>query len=266
MTRLCRLIENAETMPTLADLAKLASLSRFHLLRQFRATVGLTPREYRARQRRELVTAQLATAASVTDAIHAAGYGSSGQFYAEAGAVIGMSPRRFRAGSENIAIDFASADCSLGKVLVASTDRGLCAILLGDDARVLRQDLARRFPKAELRQAGPGFNARLRQVVRHVEQPDKPLTLPLDIRGTVFQQRVWKALRDIPAGSTASYKDVATHIDAPRATRAVAQACAANPLAVAIPCHRVLRSDGALSGYRWGIERKRQLLRRETKK
>jgi AraC family transcriptional regulator of adaptative response/methylated-DNA-[protein]-cysteine methyltransferase len=265
-TRLCRLIESAEQMPTLAELARLAGLSRFHLQREFRGAVGLTPREYRARRRREQVARTLTAAGSVTEAIHAAGYGCSGQFYGEADTVIGMPARTFRAGAAGECVDFAIADCALGKVLVASTGRGLCAILLGDTAQPLRADLARRFPKATLRQAPAGFATQLREVIRHIEQPQRPLALPLDIRGTAFQQRVWKALREIPVGGTASYTDVGRRIRAPRAARAVAQACGANPLAVAIPCHRVLRSDGSLSGYRWGLERKRELLRREAKK
>ena len=200
----------------------------------------------------------------VRDAIHAAGYGSGGQFYAEADAVIGMSPKQFRAGGADSRIHYATAACSLGRVLVATTDRGLCAILLGDTEAALQKDLAARFPRASIGKAGASFGTELAAVVRHIDRPRQALALPLDIRGTAFQQRVWSALRDVAPGNTASYADIARRIDAPRAVRAVAQACAANPLAVAIPCHRVVRADGSLAGYRWGIDRKRELLRRES--
>ena len=264
ITQLCRLIDSAEAMPTLEELGRIARLSRFHLLREFKAHVGLTPREFRARRRRDRVTQALGRPGRVTDAIHAAGYGSGGQFYAEADAVIGMSPKQFRAGGADSRIHYATAACSLGRVLVATTDRGLCAILLGDTEAALQKDLAARFPRASIGKAGASFSTELAAVVRHIDRPRQALALPLDIRGTAFQQRVWSALRDVAPGNTASYADIARRIDAPRAVRAVAQACAANPLAVAIPCHRVVRADGSLAGYRWGIDRKRELLRRES--
>ena len=265
IARLCRLIDAAESLPTLSELADAVHLSRYHLAREFKAVVGITPREYYRRQRRQRLTQTLDAAPRITDALHAAGYGSSGRFYEESSAVLGMSPRQFRAGGAGLQIRHAVAPCSLGFVLAAATGRGLCAILIGDDAQTLRADLARRFAQAQLSAAPAGFSRQLRRVVRLIEQPRQAFDLPLDIRGTAFQQRVWAALREIPAGETASYGQIAERIRAPRAVRAVAQACAANPLAVAVPCHRVLRGDGALSGYRWGIERKRELLKRERK-
>ena len=213
---------------------------------------------HRARRVRDALPA----AASVTAAMHDAGY-SSARFYSDADAVLGMTPGQFRAGGERQAIRFAIAQCSLGALLVAQGARGLCAILLGDDPGELLRDLQDRFPRATLTGGDVDFDAVVAQVVGFVEAPALGLDLPLDIRGTAFQQRVWNALRDIPAGSTASYAEIAARIGAPKSVRAVAQACAANALAVAVPCHRVVKSDGALSGYRWGIERKRALLERE---
>jgi AraC family transcriptional regulator of adaptative response/methylated-DNA-[protein]-cysteine methyltransferase len=174
-----------------------------------------------------------------------------------------MTPSRYRAGGQDEDIEFALGQCSLGELLVAATERGLCAILLGESAAALERDLRQRFARARVRPGGPGFAQRLAQVVAFVEQPQLGLSLPLDVRGTAFQERVWQALQAIPAGSTQSYQQVAQALGSPRAVRAVARACAANPLAVAVPCHRVLRSDGGLSGYRWGVDRKRTLLARE---
>ena len=200
----------------------------------------------------------------MTEAIHDAGYGSSGRFYASAGEALGMSATAYRAGGSNTAIQFAVGECALGAVLVAATARGICAILMGDDADALVRELQDRFPRASLTGGDAGFDATVAQVIGLVESPGVGADLPLDVRGTAFQRRVWEALREIPPGTTASYRDVAARIGAPGSARAVAQACAANPLAVAIPCHRVVRTDGSLSGYRWGVERKRQLLDREA--
>ena len=264
IARLCRLIERSDKTPTLQELATAASLSRFHLHRVFVAATGVTPREYAVTHRRRKLSASLRKGTRVTDAIYDAGYGSNSRFYAESTAALGMTPTRFRAGGEATTIRFALAECSLGSVLVAATDQGVCAILLGDDPELLLRDLQDRFPKAELLGGEKGFDRLVAQAIALVEAPRKGHTLPLDVRGTAFQLRVWKQLQSIPAGRTASYADIARGIKAPRATRAVAAACGANPVAVAIPCHRVVRSDGGLSGYRWGIERKRELLRRES--
>lgn len=261
---LCRRIETAPTMPTLAALATQAGLSPHHLHRLFRQVTGLTPRAYAQAQRAQQVRSALARSATVTEAIYDAGYQASSRFYSEAGAVLGMTPSAFRAGGAATEIRFAIGQCSLGAILVAASARGVCAILLGDDPEALARDLQDRFPKAALLGGDAAFERWVAQVVGLVEAPGTGLDLPLDIRGTAFQQRVWQALREIPAGRTASYAEIAARIGAPSATRAVAQACGANALAVAIPCHRVVRSDGSLSGYRWGVERKRQLLEREA--
>lgn len=262
---ICRFIEAAEDVPALSDLARRAGLSPHHFHRVFKAVTGLTPKAYAKAHRIRRVRDELVTAGSVTEAIYGAGYQSSGRFYAEAGDMLGMTPSAFRDGGTSTDIRFAIGDCSLGAILVARSDRGLCAVLLGDEPDALLRDLEGRFPKARLIGGEPGFENWVAKVVGFVEAPRLGLDLPLDIRGTVFQQRVWQALREIPPGETASYVDVARRIGAPTAFRAVAGACAANPIAVAIPCHRVVRSDGGLSGYRWGIERKRALLDRESR-
>jgi AraC family transcriptional regulator, regulatory protein of adaptative response / methylated-DNA-[protein]-cysteine methyltransferase len=199
----------------------------------------------------------------VTDAIYEAGFNSNAPFYAQAKKAFGMKPREFKAGGENAVIRFAVAQCSLGAILVAATEKGVCSILLDDDPEVLVRDLQDRFPRAELVGGDAEFEQLVAKVIGFVEAPAVGLNLPLDVRGTAFQQRVWDALRQIPPGETVSYAEMARRIGTPKAVRAVAQACAANPIAVAIPCHRVVRNDGALSGYRWGIERKRALLDRE---
>jgi AraC family transcriptional regulator, regulatory protein of adaptative response / methylated-DNA-[protein]-cysteine methyltransferase len=261
---LCRLIERSEPAPTLDQLAHHAGWSAFHTHRRFKAITGVTPRAYAAAHRAAKLRGALRTAATVTDAIYDAGFGSSARFYEHATALLGMSPTSYRAGGADLEIRFAIGACSLGAILVAATARGVCAILLGDDPQALAHDLERRFPRAQLVGADRGFERLVAQVVALVEQPGAPSGLPLDIRGTAFQQRVWAALRQVPAGTTLSYRELAGKLGAPRAVRAVAQACAANPLAVAIPCHRVVRTDGDLSGYRWGVERKRALLDREA--
>ena len=259
----CRAIEAAEELPDLATLAALAGLSRFHFHRQFKAVTGVTPKAYAAAWRSRRVREALCAGAPVTAAIYAAGYNSNARFYHDAPAILGMTPSVYRAGGSREEIRFAIGECSLGAILVAATARGLCAILLGDDADALARELQDRFPHATLRGDDEDFARTVALVVGFVEAPGVGLDLPLDIRGTAFQQRVWQALRAIPAGTTASYADIAARIGRPKAVRAVAQACAANALAVAIPCHRVVRSDGALSGYRWGVQRKRALLERE---
>lgn len=264
VAELCRLIEDAEEAPTLEALATHAGQSTYHVHRTFKATTGLTPRAYAAAHRARRAREALARSATVTEAIHGAGYGSSGRFYEEADDVLGMTPTQYRAGGEGMEIRFAVGECSLGSILVAATGRGVCAILLGDDPQALVHDLERRFAKARLVGADAGFEALVAKVVGLVEDPRTGVELPLDLRGTAFQQRVWQALRGIPVGSTASYAEVARRLGKPNATRAVAQACAANPVAVAIPCHRVVRTDGDPSGYRWGVERKRALLAKEA--
>lgn len=264
VAELCRVIEAAEQAPSLDELAQRAGMSAWHLHRVFKSVTGLTPRAYAAAHRARRVRTELAGSGTVTDALYGAGYGSGGRFYAEADQVLGMTPTRFRTGGPDTDIRFAVGECSLGAILVAQSDRGVCAILMGDDPDALARDLQDRFPTARLIGGDAEFEQRVAQVIGFVEAPRLGLDLPLDVRGTAFQQRVWQALRDIPAGQTASYTEVARRIGAPAAVRAVAQACGANALAVAIPCHRVVRNDGALSGYRWGVERKRALLERES--
>ena len=260
----CRRIEGATEPPSLAELATQAGLSTFHFHRLFKAATGLTPKQYADAHRAGRVRDALSRAdAKVTDAIFDAGFNATGRFYEQAGAVLGMTPRQYRAGGVDARIAFAIAQTSLGALLVARSARGVCAISLGDDPDALLRELQDRFPRAELVGGDAGFERLLAQVVGLIAQPGIGHDLPLDVRGTAFQQRVWQALRRIPPGQTASYADIAARIGSPKAVRAVAQACASNTLAVAIPCHRVVRSDGALSGYRWGVARKRALLERE---
>lgn len=259
----CRQIEGADSLPLLAELASAAGMSPFHFHRVFKAVTGLTPKGYATAQRSRRVRERLASATSVTDALYDAGFNSNSRFYESADQMLGMKPGEYRARGQNTAIHFAVGECSLGAILVAQSQRGVCAILLGDDPNTLVEELQERFREAHLIGADPDFEQLIAQVVGFIEAPALGLDLPLDVRGTAFQQRVWSALRDIPLGSTASYAEIAQRIGAPKSFRAVAQACGANTLAVAIPCHRVVRSDGELSGYRWGVERKRQLLARE---
>ncbi|MFL6657232.1 MAG: bifunctional DNA-binding transcriptional regulator/O6-methylguanine-DNA methyltransferase Ada [Massilia sp.] len=263
VARACRLIDASDDMPDLDSLAEASGMSRFHFHRIFKSHTGITPKAYATAQRAARVTGGLADAASVTEAIYAAGYNSSGRFYADAAGRLGMSPSAWRAGGRGAVIRFAIGACSLGAILVAATDKGICAILMGDDPGQLARDLQDRFPAAELHGALPEFEATVAKVVALVERPALGLDLPLDVRGTAFQQRVWEALRAIPSGATVSYAELAERVGLASGARAVAGACAANPVAVAIPCHRVVRNDGALSGYRWGVERKRTLLERE---
>jgi AraC family transcriptional regulator of adaptative response/methylated-DNA-[protein]-cysteine methyltransferase len=259
----CRLIDAAEEAPDLDSLAQAAGMSRFHFHRIFKAHTGITPKAYAAARRARRLQQGLAQAPSVTDALYAAGFNSSGRFYAASDGVLGMTPKAFRAGGSGASIRFAIGACSLGAILVAATDKGICAILMGDDPELLARDLQDRFPRAELRGADADFEATVAKVVGLVEAPAIGLDLPLDVRGTAFQQRVWQALRAIPSGATVSYAELAARVGVAAGARAIAGACAANPIAVAIPCHRVVRQDGSISGYRWGVERKAALLKRE---
>jgi AraC family transcriptional regulator of adaptative response/methylated-DNA-[protein]-cysteine methyltransferase len=259
----CRQIEAADEPIDLDTLAQTAGISRYHFHRLFKALVGVTPKAYALAQRAQRVRAELTRSDSVTAAIYDAGFNSSGRFYAQSSQLLGMKPQAFRGGAVDLPIRFAVGQCSLGAILVAATTTGVCAILLGDDAELLVRDLQDRFPSAQLIGGDAEFELWMAKVVGLIEAPTGNFELPLDIRGTAFQQRVWQALRAIPIGSTASYAKIALSLGLPKAARAVAQACAANNIAVAIPCHRVVRTDGALSGYRWGVERKRVLLERE---
>lgn len=259
----CRLIEQAETPFTLDALAAELNLSIFHFHRLFKSITGLTPKAYATATRSARIRQQLVEQGSVTDAIFEAGYNSNGRFYEQSNQLLGMTPTRYRQGGRDTTLHFAVGESSLGAILMAKSELGICAILLGDDPALLVQQLQDKFPLAELIGKDAEFEQWFALVVGLVEAPQLGLDLPLDIRGTAFQQRVWQALREIPAGDIASYADIAAKIGAPKAVRAVAGACAANMLAIAIPCHRVIRQDGALSGYRWGIDRKKRLLEKE---
>ncbi len=265
VAEVCRLIEASDTVPSLDELAIRAGMSPFHLHRVFKAETGLTPKAYASAYRARRLRTVLATPnASVTEAIYEAGFNANSRFYETSDQLLGMRARDYRDGGTGAVIRFAVGQCSLGAILVAQSQRGICAILLNDDPDALVRELQDQFPNAHLIGGDAGFETLVAQVVGFVEAPSLGLNLPLDVRGTAFQERVWQALREIPPGKTVSYAEIAERIGAPRATRAVAQACGANHIAIAIPCHRVVRRDGDISGYRWGVDRKRELLRREA--
>ncbi len=260
----CRVIEESEEEPSLNDLAEAVGRSPSYFHRMFKAITGLTPKDYAVAHRAAKVRQGLDSGNSVTEAMYDAGFNSSGRFYEKSTGLLGMTPTQYRAGGANEEIRFAVGETSLGAILVASSKKGVASILLGTDPDTLVRNLQDRFPKARLIGADGDYEALVATVVGFVEAPNLGLDLPLDVRGTAFQQRVWQALQEIPVGQTVSYAEVARRIGSPKAVRAVAGACAANNLAVAIPCHRVVRNDGSLSGYAWGVERKRVLLDREA--
>jgi AraC family transcriptional regulator, regulatory protein of adaptative response / methylated-DNA-[protein]-cysteine methyltransferase len=263
IARACRAIKTAENSPTLNELASKVGISPFYFHRLFRKATGLTPKSYAAAHCSDRMRAELPKRSTVTEAIYEAGFNSNGRFYATSSQMLGMNPKNYREGGNGATIRFAIGECSLGSILVAMSQAGVCAISLGNDPDPLVKDLQDRFPKANLIGGDRDFEKLIAKVVGFVEAPKIGLDLPLDVQGTAFQKRVWQALREIPAGSTASYSEIADRIGLPKSVRAVAQACASNAIAVAIPCHRVVRNDGNLSGYRWGVERKRALLERE---
>lgn len=264
VAKACQMIAQSEEPLSLTELAEAVDLSASYFHRMFKAVTGVTPKDYAAAHRATKVRHGLASGSTVTEAIYGAGFNSSGRFYENSTDILGMTPSHYRAGGADEEIKFAVGQASLGTILVASTEKGVAAILLGDDPNELVHDLQDRFPKAHLVGADREYEALVAQVVGFVEAPRIGLDLPLDVRGTAFEQRVWKALQEIPAGTTVSYADVARRIGAPQSIRAVARACAANKLAVAIPCHRVVRSDGSPSGYAWGVDRKCALIDREA--
>jgi AraC family transcriptional regulator, regulatory protein of adaptative response / methylated-DNA-[protein]-cysteine methyltransferase len=262
----CRLIEAGDELPKLDALAARIGMSKYYFHRQFKALTGLTPKAYGAAHRAKKIRAELADKkTNVTSAIYGAGFASNSRFYETSNALLGMTPTAFKRGGKDTDIHFAVGQCTLGAILVARSKKGICAITLGDEPEALVRDVQDRFPNANLIGGDAEFERLVARVIGFVEAPRIGLDLPLDLRGTAFQQRVWKALADIPAGRTASYAEIARRIGEPKAVRAVGQACGANTIAVAIPCHRVVKNDGALSGYRWGVERKRALLEKEAR-
>jgi AraC family transcriptional regulator of adaptative response/methylated-DNA-[protein]-cysteine methyltransferase len=264
VAKACRIIEASAEEASLEMLADAVGRSPSYFHRVFKAATGVTPKDYAAANRAAKVRQGLASGSSVTEAIYDAGFNSSGRFYEKSTDMLGMTPSQYRTGGANEEIKFAVGQTSLGAILVASSKKGVAAILLGNDPDKLVRNLQDRFPRAHLVGADRDYEALVARVVGFVEAPRIGLDLPLDVRGTAFQRRVWQALQEIPVGATVPYAEIARRIGASTAVRAVAGACAANNLAVAIPCHRVVRSDGSLSGYAWGVERKRVLLDREA--
>jgi len=262
----CRRIEEAEAGPSLEQLAKDAGMSRYHFHRVFKAVTGITPKAYASAARSDRMKRELETSGSVTGAIYSAGFTSASRFYESSKKRLGMTASTFRRGGDGAEIRVAVGECSLGSILVAATTRGICSIQFGDDPDRLLRDTQEMFPKAVFIGGDQGFEKLVARVVAMVESPGRDPSLPLDVQGTAFQERVWRALQEIPLGDTATYSDIARRIGTPAAVRAVARACASNRIAVAIPCHRVVRSDGSNGGYRWGVERKRELLNREAAK
>ena len=259
----CRLIEDAQEAPRLNDLANAVGMSAFHFHRTFKSCTGLTPKRYADAHRTKRLRRELRNSGTITEAIYGAGFNSNSRFYAASTGALGMTPKAYRSGGAGETIRFAVGECRLGSVLVATSEKGICAILLGDDPNKLARDLQDRFANARLTPGNASFDRLVAQVIGFIEAPAIGLDLPLDIRGTAFQRQVWDALRQIPPGSTASYTEIAKRLGQPKSVRAVAKACGANAHAVAIPCHRVVRIDGSLSGYRWGVERKIALLQDE---
>lgn len=266
IARACRLIETAEEPPTLEALAAAVGLSPFHFHRMFRRATGVSPKAYAEAVRARRLREGLPASSSVTGALYEAGFGSASRFYAKAERMLGMEPQRYRKGGAGEVIRHAIVPCSLGFLSVAATQKGICSMMLGDAPEPLERELRQRFPHAEIVAGDAGFAALVDQAVRLVEEPAAPIELPLDVRGTALQQKVWAALREIPPGETVSYTQLAAKVGAPKAVRAVASACAKNSIAVAIPCHRVVRGTGQLAGYRWGLSRKQALLDRERRK
>lgn len=264
VAELCRLIDACPSNPTIAELAAQAGWSESHLHRTFKQITGLTPKAYRKAKRAERLKAALDQSASVTDAVFASGHESTSRFHQDATEFLGMTPTQFRSGGANSQVHFAIGQCSLGAILVAMSPRGVVAITLGDNPAPLIEDFQERYPAASLIAGDAAFESHIATIIAYVEAPTLGLDLPLDIQGTAFQLRVWQALQQIPIGATRTYSEIAIAIGAPKSARAVARACASNKIALAIPCHRVIRQDGGISGYRWGVERKRAILTREA--
>lgn len=263
--RLCQLmVEDADA--SLRELSAQTNLSESHLQRLFKKLMGITPRQYAEALRTNRFKAEIKNGKAVTDAMYEAGYSSSSRLYEKAARQLGMTPATYRKGGKGMRITFTTTKCALGRLLVAATDIGVCSILLGDADEKLAQDLRAEYPQAEFINNATALQAHVQEILQHLNGQQPHLALPLDVRATAFQQRVWEELRRIPYGTTASYSEIARRLGQPSATRAVARACATNPVALVTPCHRVVRENGDLSGYRWGLERKRQLLEQERQK
>ena len=256
----CAMIEASETIPSLAALADRAGYARHHFLRLFRDSTGVTPRSYAESVRARRLSAALATGSRVADAVAEAGFGSESRVYEEPGRVLGMTPGAARRGGAGEVIRVALADSALGPLMIGATEAGICFLGFGEDEAGLRGDVLHRFPQARIVDAPEELAEAIRQVVAFIAEPKAALDLPLDLRGTAFQRQVWEALRRIPLGETRTYSGLAAEMGMPKATRAVARACAQNKVSLAVPCHRVVGADGDLTGYRWGVERKRALL------
>ncbi len=262
--RACRAIEaHAEGPVTLTELGAEVELSPAHLQRVFKKVTGISPRQYADACRVGRLKARLKERRTVTMALYEVGYGSSSRLYEQASAQLGMTPGTYKRGGATMAIRYVVLHCPLGRLLLAGTERGVCAIYLGEDDEVLAAELSREFPAAAVELAEEPLRGWASAVVEHLSGQQPHLDLPLDVRATAFQWRVWQELRKIPAGQTRTYKEVAEALGLPTAARAVARACATNPVSVVVPCHRVVRGDGGLGGYRWGLERKQALLERE---
>jgi AraC family transcriptional regulator of adaptative response/methylated-DNA-[protein]-cysteine methyltransferase len=265
--RVCSEIETDVDRP--ADLRRLAAgsgISAHHLQRTFRQAMGITPRQYADAIRVARLKSHLRKGTNVTTALYETGYGSASRLYEKSDAQLGMTPATYRRGGRGMQISYAIADCSLGRVLVAATDRGVSAIYLGDKDEPLAAALRKEYPQADIRRSSEEHSQWVRAIVRHLAGAQPQLDLPTDVVATAFQRRVWEALRSIPFGKTRTYSEVARSLGRPSATRAVARACATNPTSIVVPCHRVIRTDGTLGGYRWGLHRKQLLLEQESRK
>ena len=260
----CGLINESSGSIKIEDLATSLDVSRYHLQKLFKQFLGLSPKAFAIAARAKSVESSLSSSGSVTQAVYEAGYNQSSTFYADGVERLGMSPKKYQRGGAGLAIRYGFAKTQFGKIIVAATQKGVCCILFGESQAAMVEDLQARFQKAKLERDSAGLDDLLDAVVNEIKNPNNRLALSLDIQGTVFQEKVWQALRDIKPGNTASYLDIAKKIGKPKASRAVAAACAANPLAVVVPCHRVVRSTGEISGYRWGVDRKQQLLTHES--
>ncbi|MGE6979722.1 bifunctional DNA-binding transcriptional regulator/O6-methylguanine-DNA methyltransferase Ada [Kluyvera intermedia] len=265
VARACRLLEQ-DTPVTLESLAQAVAVSPYHFHRMFKSVTGMTPKAWQQAWRARRLRESLAAGNAVTQAVLDAGFTSSSSYYRHADDILGMTAQAYRRGGQSSDIHYSTGECSLGRCLVAVSERGVCAVLLGDNDAQLLTELQQTLPAARYLMADAAFSQQIATVIASINQPDSTLSLPLDIRGTAFQQQVWQALLAIPAGETRSYQQVADSIGEPKAVRAVASACAANRLAIVVPCHRVVRGDGALSGYRWGVTRKAALLQREKER